>query len=123
MSSAMAADASIAARAARLTAENAWAGAACRVLHGVRIDAIVHCTRMRIGIQPSCPFLRGFAPMAKSLSKIWLRGLKRLLAIQSEHAHKTAKRATTRPVRPAATKPSTKVRPSATIRTPAKREA
>jgi len=63
--------------------------------------------------------------MAKSLSKIWLRGLKRLLAIQTEHAHKTAKRVAARPVRPAASKPSTKVRPvkSALVRAPAKREA
>ncbi|CAB3715813.1 extracellular catalytic domain type 1 short-chain-length polyhydroxyalkanoate depolymerase [Paraburkholderia rhynchosiae] len=63
--------------------------------------------------------------MAKSLSKIWLRGLKRLLAIQTEHAHKTAKRAATRPARPAASKPSTKVRPLKTtaVRAPAKREA
>jgi poly(hydroxyalkanoate) depolymerase family esterase len=62
--------------------------------------------------------------MAKSLSKIWLGGLKRLLAIQSEHAHKTTKRTTTRPARPASSKPSTKVRPlkSAALRTPAKRE-
>ncbi|MGF6773833.1 poly(hydroxyalkanoate) depolymerase family esterase [Paraburkholderia sp. GAS199] len=64
--------------------------------------------------------------MAKSLSKIWLRGLKRLLAIQTEHATKTAKRSTTRPARPAAAKPSAKVRPikpTAALRTPAKREA
>ncbi len=59
----------------------------------------------------SCPFCEVFAPMAKSLSKIWLGGLKRLLAIQSEHAHKTTKRTTTRPARPASSKPSTKVRP------------
>jgi poly(hydroxyalkanoate) depolymerase family esterase len=64
--------------------------------------------------------------MAKSLSNIWLRGLKRLLAIQTEHAHKTAKRNAKRPARPAAPKPSAKVRPikpAATLRAPAKREA
>jgi poly(hydroxyalkanoate) depolymerase family esterase len=64
--------------------------------------------------------------MAKSLSKIWLRGFKRLLAIQTEHAQKTAKRVPARPVRAAATKPSSKVRPlkpAAALRTPAKREA
>jgi len=63
--------------------------------------------------------------MAKSLSKIWLRGLKRLLAIQTEHAHTTAKRATKRPARAASSKPSTKVRPlkSAALRSPVKREA
>ncbi|REE23385.1 poly(hydroxyalkanoate) depolymerase family esterase [Paraburkholderia sp. BL27I4N3] len=64
--------------------------------------------------------------MAKSLSKIWLRGLKRLLAIQTEHARKTTKRTTTRPARPATSKPSTKVRPikpAAIVRAPAKREA
>ncbi|MGN8111919.1 extracellular catalytic domain type 1 short-chain-length polyhydroxyalkanoate depolymerase [Paraburkholderia sp. 22098] len=63
--------------------------------------------------------------MAKSLSKIWLRGLKRLLAIQTEHVHTTAKRATKRPARAASSKPSTKVRPlkSAALRSPVKREA
>lgn len=64
--------------------------------------------------------------MAKSLSKIWLLGLKRLLAIQTEHAHKTTRRTTARPVRPATTKPSTKVRPlkqATAVRTLAKREA
>ncbi|CAH2796957.1 MAG: Poly(3-hydroxybutyrate) depolymerase [uncultured Paraburkholderia sp.] len=30
--------------------------------------------------------------MAKGLSKIWLRGLNRLLAIQTEHAQKMARR-------------------------------
>lgn len=63
--------------------------------------------------------------MAKSLSKIWLRGLKRLLTIQTEHAQKTTKRATARPARSATSKPSAKVRPikpSAALRTPAKRE-
>ncbi|SIT46687.1 Esterase, PHB depolymerase family [Paraburkholderia ribeironis] len=60
--------------------------------------------------------------MAKSLSKIWLRGLKRLLAIQTEHAKKTTRRITTRP---AVNKPSAKARPSAAaaMRAPAKREA
>ncbi|WP_144137738.1 PHB depolymerase family esterase [Paraburkholderia sp. BCC1884] len=64
--------------------------------------------------------------MAKSLSKVWLRGLKRLLAIQTEHAHKTAKRTTTRPARAATSKPSAKarpVKPAAALRTPVKREA
>ncbi|MFM0667599.1 extracellular catalytic domain type 1 short-chain-length polyhydroxyalkanoate depolymerase [Paraburkholderia sediminicola] len=63
--------------------------------------------------------------MAKSLSKIWLRGLKRLLAIQTEHARKTTKRTTARAARPAANKPSAKVRPlnlEAAARAPAKRE-
>lgn len=63
--------------------------------------------------------------MAKSLSKIWLRGLKRLLAIQTEHTRKTTKRASTRPARPAAAKPSTKVRPlkpAAAVRTAPKRD-
>jgi poly(hydroxyalkanoate) depolymerase family esterase len=65
--------------------------------------------------------------MAKSLSKIWLRGLKRLLAIQTEHAQKTTKRITTRTSRPAASKskPSAKARPTtpaAALRTPVKRE-
>jgi poly(hydroxyalkanoate) depolymerase family esterase len=64
--------------------------------------------------------------MAKSLSKVWLRGLKRLLAIQTEHAQKTTKRLTTRPARAATAKPSSKVRPpkpAAALRVPAKREA
>ncbi|SEE95615.1 esterase, PHB depolymerase family [Burkholderia sp. WP9] len=63
--------------------------------------------------------------MAKSLSKLWLRGLKRLLAIQTEQTRKTPKRTTTRPARPAAPKTSTKVRPlkpAAAVRAPAKRE-
>jgi poly(hydroxyalkanoate) depolymerase family esterase len=63
--------------------------------------------------------------MAKSLSKIWLRGLKRLLAIQSEHARKTTRRTPTRPARAATSKPSTKARPvklEAAVRAPAKRE-
>ncbi|WP_144112832.1 PHB depolymerase family esterase [Paraburkholderia sp. BCC1886] len=64
--------------------------------------------------------------MAKSLSKIWLRGLKRLLVIQTEQTQATVKRATTRPARPAAKKVSAKVRPikpTAALRTPVKREA
>jgi poly(hydroxyalkanoate) depolymerase family esterase len=63
--------------------------------------------------------------MAKSLSKIWLGGLKRLLAIQTEHAQKTTKRLAPRPARAATPKPSSKVRPvkpAATLRVPAKRE-
>ncbi|HVE11123.1 MAG TPA: PHB depolymerase family esterase [Paraburkholderia sp.] len=45
--------------------------------------------------------------MAKSLTKIWLGGLKRLIAIQKEHAHATLKRTGTaaRPVK-AKTKPA-----------------
>ncbi|EDZ99057.1 esterase, PHB depolymerase family [Burkholderia sp. H160] len=64
--------------------------------------------------------------MAKSLSKIWLRGFKRLLAIQTEHAQKTAKRAQTRPARAATAKASSKthpLKPAAALRTPTKREA
>ncbi|WP_345815469.1 PHB depolymerase family esterase [Paraburkholderia sp. PREW-6R] len=64
--------------------------------------------------------------MAKSLSKIWLRGLKRLLTIQSEQARKTTRRSATRPARPATPKPSTKARPAkpaAVVRASAKREA
>ena len=64
--------------------------------------------------------------MAKSLSKIWLRGLKRLLAIQTEHTHATTKRAPTRPARAATPKPSAKarpVKPAAALRASAKREA
>jgi poly(hydroxyalkanoate) depolymerase family esterase len=64
--------------------------------------------------------------MAKSLSKIWLRGLKKLLAIQTEHVQKTAKRTSTRPPRAATSKPSAKtrpVKPAAAVRTPVKREA
>lgn len=63
--------------------------------------------------------------MAKSLSKIWLRGLKRLLVIQTEHAQKTSKRLTARVTRPAVAKPSNKTRPAtpgAALRTPVKRE-
>jgi poly(hydroxyalkanoate) depolymerase family esterase len=64
--------------------------------------------------------------MAKSLSKIWLRGLKRLLAIQTEHVHATTKRAPKRPARAATSKPSAKarpVKPVAALRASAKREA
>ncbi|MFM0737004.1 PHB depolymerase family esterase [Paraburkholderia xenovorans] len=64
--------------------------------------------------------------MAKSLSKVWLRGLKRLLAIQTEHAHKVTRRSTARVARPAAAKPSAKARPLkpvAALRAPAKRDA
>jgi poly(hydroxyalkanoate) depolymerase family esterase len=63
--------------------------------------------------------------MAKSLSKIWLNGLKRLLAIQAEHTRTTTKRATPRPARAATSKPSAKVRPiksAAALRAAAKRE-
>ncbi|PQV46393.1 PHB depolymerase family esterase [Paraburkholderia sp. BL21I4N1] len=62
--------------------------------------------------------------MAKSLSKIWLRGLKRLLAIQAEPLHKAAKRTPARPTRAATSKASAKVRPlkAAAVRAPAKRE-
>ncbi|SIT43047.1 Esterase, PHB depolymerase family [Paraburkholderia piptadeniae] len=57
--------------------------------------------------------------MPKSLTKIWLGGLKRLFAIQSEHARATLKRASkskrpvTRPAAPVA-KPSVKVRKTVT---------
>jgi len=37
--------------------------------------------------------------MAKSLTKIWLGGLKRLIAIQKEHTHATLKRSATRPLK------------------------
>jgi poly(hydroxyalkanoate) depolymerase family esterase len=82
-------------------------------------------TSFKVLPNESCPFLRGYPLMAKSLSKIWLRGLKRLLAIQTEHAQKTTKRPTPRPTRSATTKPSSKVRPvkpAAALRVPAKRE-
>ena len=59
--------------------------------------------------------------MPKSLTKIWLGGLKRLFAIQTEHAQATLKRKTKRTstrnaTRPAPTvaKPSAKVRPTVT---------
>ena len=55
--------------------------------------------------------------MPKSLTKIWLGGLKRLFAIQTEHARATTKRTGKRPaIRPASTvaKPSAKVRPTVT---------
>ncbi|MFC0401327.1 extracellular catalytic domain type 1 short-chain-length polyhydroxyalkanoate depolymerase [Paraburkholderia rhizosphaerae] len=51
--------------------------------------------------------------MAKSLTKIWLGGLKRLIAIQKEHARVTSKRMSSRPVRPASTRPPVKVRKTA----------
>jgi poly(hydroxyalkanoate) depolymerase family esterase len=62
--------------------------------------------------------------MAKSLTKIWLGGLKRLISIQAQHA-RDVKRNAARPVRPtgklsAKLKP---VKPAATVRSPAKREA
>jgi poly(hydroxyalkanoate) depolymerase family esterase len=62
--------------------------------------------------------------MAKSLTKIWLGGLKRLIAIQSKHARDSLKRTSTRPVRPAG-KASTKLKPAKPapkLRTPAQRE-
>jgi len=55
--------------------------------------------------------------MPKSLTKIWLGGLKRLFAIQSEHARATTKRAPKRSSTRAAStvaKPSAKVRKAAT---------
>ncbi|MDE1182095.1 PHB depolymerase family esterase [Paraburkholderia sp.] len=60
--------------------------------------------------------------MAKSLTKIWLGGLKRLIAIQTEHARDTAKRSTARP----AGKPATKLRamkPTTKVRAAVPREA
>jgi len=62
--------------------------------------------------------------MAKSLTKIWLGGLKRLISIQAKHA-RDVKRNAARPVRPAG-KLSAKlkpVKPATTLRSPAKREA
>ncbi|HLX03361.1 MAG TPA: PHB depolymerase family esterase [Trinickia sp.] len=50
--------------------------------------------------------------MTKSLTKIWLGGLKRLLAIQAEHAQKRAKRAALKTKRPVG-KPGKKARRSA----------
>ena len=61
--------------------------------------------------------------MAKSLTKIWLGGLKRLMSIQAKHA-RDAKRTAARPARPAG-KLSAKlkpVKPATTLRSPAKRE-
>jgi poly(hydroxyalkanoate) depolymerase family esterase len=63
--------------------------------------------------------------MAKSLTKIWLGGLKRLIAIQTKHARDSVKRTAARPGRPAG-KVSAKlkpVKPAPKLRTPAKREA
>jgi poly(hydroxyalkanoate) depolymerase family esterase len=63
--------------------------------------------------------------MAKSLTKIWLGGLKRLIAIQSKHARDSIKRTAARPGRPAG-KVSAKlkpVKPAPKLRTPAKRDA
>jgi poly(hydroxyalkanoate) depolymerase family esterase len=62
--------------------------------------------------------------MAKSLTKIWLGGLKRLISIQAQHA-RDVKRNAARPVRPtgklsAKLKP---VKPTTTLRSAAKREA
>lgn len=70
--------------------------------------------------------------MTKSFTKIWLGGLKRLLAIQSEHIRKTTKRAGLRPARAAtptrattkpAAKPTVKARKPATRGTPPARES
>ena len=63
--------------------------------------------------------------MTKSLTKIWLGGLKRLIAIQSQHARETLRRPATRPLRPAA-KGSATLKParvSTKIRSTSKREA
>ncbi|HEY3598187.1 MAG TPA: PHB depolymerase family esterase [Paraburkholderia sp.] len=54
--------------------------------------------------------------MAKSLTKIWLGGIKRLIAIQAEHTRATLKGASMRPARPAA-------KPAAKVRKPASRDA
>ncbi|RFU48811.1 PHB depolymerase family esterase [Paraburkholderia sp. DHOC27] len=62
--------------------------------------------------------------MAKSLTKIWLGGLKRLIAIQSKHARDSVKRTAARPARPAG-KVTAKLKPvkaTPKLRTPAKRE-
>jgi poly(hydroxyalkanoate) depolymerase family esterase len=66
--------------------------------------------------------------MAKSLTKIWLGGLKRLISIQAEHARETAKRTAARPARPtgklsAKPKPAKSLKPATTVRAPSKREA
>ena len=61
--------------------------------------------------------------MAKSLTKIWLGGLKRLMSLQAKHA-RDVKRTAARPTRPTG-KVSAKlkpVKPVPTLRTPAKRE-
>ena len=63
--------------------------------------------------------------MAKSLTKIWLGGLKRLISIQRQHARDSAKRTAARPVRPVG-KVSAKlkpVKPAPKLRTPTKRDA
>jgi poly(hydroxyalkanoate) depolymerase family esterase len=63
--------------------------------------------------------------MAKSLTKIWLGGLKRLISIQAQHARDSVKRTAARPVRPTG-KVSAKlkpVKPVTTVRSPVKREA
>jgi poly(hydroxyalkanoate) depolymerase family esterase len=72
----------------------------------------------------SVPFCEDHQSMAKSLTKIWLGGLKRLLSIQAQHA-RDVKRNAARPVRPTG-KASTKlkpVKPASAVRAPAKREA
>ncbi|SDI45056.1 extracellular catalytic domain type 1 short-chain-length polyhydroxyalkanoate depolymerase [Paraburkholderia phenazinium] len=63
--------------------------------------------------------------MAKSLTKIWLGGLKRLISIQAQHARDSVKRTAARPARPTG-KVSAKlkpVKPVTTVRSPTKREA
>ncbi|CAB3757284.1 extracellular catalytic domain type 1 short-chain-length polyhydroxyalkanoate depolymerase [Paraburkholderia solisilvae] len=54
--------------------------------------------------------------MAKSLTKIWLGGLKRLIAIQKEHARATSKRTSARPLRATSTRPPVKIRKTAATR-------
>lgn len=66
--------------------------------------------------------------MAKSLTKIWLGGLKRLISIQAQHARDTAKHTAARPVRPtgklsAKLKPVKSIKPAVTVRAPVKRDA
>ncbi|HEY1998568.1 PHB depolymerase family esterase [Paraburkholderia sp.] len=63
--------------------------------------------------------------MAKSLTKLWLGGLKRLLSIQAQHARDSVKRPAARPARPTG-KVTAKVKPAkpaTRLRSPAKREA
>jgi poly(hydroxyalkanoate) depolymerase family esterase len=63
--------------------------------------------------------------MAKSLTKIWLGGLKRLISIQAQHARDSVKRTAARPARPTgkvSAKPKP-VKPATTLRSPGKREA
>lgn len=55
--------------------------------------------------------------MAKSLTKLWLGGLKRLLAVQTEYAEAATKKR--KPMRPARPKPVAK--PSAKVRAPSAR--